>query len=324
MTIFNRLAFFIFIFSIIFNNISLSANEKKRIAVFNFDAKNAPKSYADIARDTLEINLHKSAAFVVLERSMIDLILKEQGLQMSGCTDTSCLVQVGKLLSADLVVVGSLSKIKTYTLSVKMVDISKGSIILAETEKAATEDDIEDAVKQIAGRLSGNVANRKEVIITDKGKDEKPLIKSEPSTRKGTYGFLSISFIVISAGLAGTGYYFDTKLKSTISDYNSLADRYHTTTDPNEAASLQNSMTSKKEDADKYEKTRNILYGAGIGTTILAVFFIYKYFTSKPVELASSGSNYMPVIPLIYTSGFNGYNQNKQENFYGAGLLIRF
>ncbi len=166
------------------------------------------------------------------------------------------------------------------------------------------------------------------VIVPDKVKDEKkeekPPVKSEPSISKKTYGYLSFSFVAISAGLAGSGYYFNMKLKDTISDYNSLADRYKSTSDPNEAASLRNSMSSKKEDADKYEKTRNILYGAGIGTAVLSIFFIYKYFAAKSPEVASSGNDFMPVIPLVYTSGFNVFNQNKNENFYGAGLLIRF
>ncbi len=108
----NRLMFIIFFLVIIFNSHNLFANDKKRIAVFDFDARNAPKSYADIARDTLEINLHNSNAFTVLERGFNNPLLKEQGLQMSGCTDTSCAVQIGKLLSADLVVVGSLSELQ--------------------------------------------------------------------------------------------------------------------------------------------------------------------------------------------------------------------
>ncbi|MBN2402293.1 MAG: hypothetical protein JXN64_07815 [Spirochaetes bacterium] len=324
MRLFHGLAFSIFIVIIIFNCFDLSAENKKRIAVFDFDAKNAPKAYADIARDTLEISLYKSGTFVVLERGLIDIILKEQGLQMSGCTDTSCVVQIGKLLSADLVAIGSLSKIKTYTLTVKIVDIAKGSIVLAESEKAETDDDIETAVKQIAGTLSGHLAGHKQIAALDKEKKEKSAIKDESFISKKSYGYLSLGLVSIAAGLAGTGYYFDTKLKDTISDYESLADRYSTTSDPNEAASLRNNMTSKKEDADKYEKTRNILYGAGIGTGVIALFFIYKYFTALPADSTSSKATYMPVIPIIYTSSFNSLCQNKQENFYGAGLLIRF
>ncbi|MBN2402290.1 MAG: hypothetical protein JXN64_07800, partial [Spirochaetes bacterium] len=141
-----------------------SALEKKKVAVLDFDAKNVSKTYADIAKDILEINLHNTGAFVVLERNQINLILQEQGLQISGCTDTTCAVQIGKFLSADLVVIGSLSKITTFTLSVKMVDIGKGSIILADTEKAETEDDIENSVKRLAMRFAEKIRGEKEKI----------------------------------------------------------------------------------------------------------------------------------------------------------------
>ena len=106
-----------------------ASDGRKRVAVLEFSEQNVPRTYADIARDVFEINLHKSNTYTILERSQINIILKEQGLQMTGCADTDCAVEIGKALTADYVVIGSIYKITTYTVSAKMVDISKGNII---------------------------------------------------------------------------------------------------------------------------------------------------------------------------------------------------
>ena len=123
-----------------------SSGQVKRVAILEITAKNAPAAYAEIARDILEVNIHKSGAFKVLERNQMKLVLKEQGFSMSGCTDTSCAVQIGKMLSADMVVTGTLFRIKNFTISLKFVDVTKGEIMIADSETAAGEDDIEGAI----------------------------------------------------------------------------------------------------------------------------------------------------------------------------------
>ena len=51
--------------------------------------------------------------FTVGERGEMDSILKEQGFQASGCTDIECAVKIGKLLSANKMLVGEIGKLGT-------------------------------------------------------------------------------------------------------------------------------------------------------------------------------------------------------------------
>ena len=86
--------------------------ERPKIAVLALEAKNIPVVYADIVRDILEVNLHKQGNFAVLERSQINLIMKEQKTTLNQCSETQCAVDYGKVLSADMVVVGSISRLR--------------------------------------------------------------------------------------------------------------------------------------------------------------------------------------------------------------------
>jgi hypothetical protein len=136
----------------------VSAEDKaKRVAILELEAKNAPKPYAEIIRDLLEVKLQKSRLFDVLERNQIKMILNEQKFQLNDCSDSICAVQIGKILYADFVIVGSLSKIAKYNLSVKIVDVKNGSIMLADTESAETDAELDKAAASIVDRISRDI-----------------------------------------------------------------------------------------------------------------------------------------------------------------------
>jgi hypothetical protein len=105
----------------------------------------------------LEVELHKAGRFDILERKQMGIMLKEQGLALTGCTDDSCAIQIGKLLSADMVVTGSLNKFGDYLLAVKVVDVRSGKIVLADYERAVPEDQLPDRVHKMAVRISSAI-----------------------------------------------------------------------------------------------------------------------------------------------------------------------
>ena len=66
-----------------------------------------------------------------MERAQMETILKEQGFAQSGaCDGSECAVEVGKLLSIDRMVVGSLGQIgSSWSLSLRAVDVSTGEVL---------------------------------------------------------------------------------------------------------------------------------------------------------------------------------------------------
>jgi len=65
--------------------------------------------------------------FTIIDVSQRENILSEIEFSSSGCTDESCMLEIGRLLAAEMIVVGSLSKIGSrYVLSSKLLETQTG------------------------------------------------------------------------------------------------------------------------------------------------------------------------------------------------------
>lgn len=84
-----------------------------------------------VVTDALSDALVKTGRVRVMERSQIESILQEQGFQQSGaCSGGECAVEVGKLLSIDKMVVGSLGKLgESYSFTIRLVNVETGEIL---------------------------------------------------------------------------------------------------------------------------------------------------------------------------------------------------
>jgi len=136
---------------------------KKRIAVFKFEDKTAHvyrwwtgQPVGEGMADMLTTALVKSGKYRVLERQEIEeVVLKEQALGQSGAVTPESAAKVGKLLGAELAIVGSVSEFgykemekggriggisvggkkmsSTVAIDVRFINTTTGEIITAET-----------------------------------------------------------------------------------------------------------------------------------------------------------------------------------------------
>jgi len=68
--------------------------------------------------------------FTLVERQAMGEILKEQGLQQSGCVSSECAVEVGAALGAELIIIGSISKVGTiFSVNARMLDVETSRIL---------------------------------------------------------------------------------------------------------------------------------------------------------------------------------------------------
>ena len=93
----------------LFINLTSHSAEKMRIAVLNLKADGVPERTARTVSDMLRAEFVNIGQFVVVERAQMDAILKEQGLQKTGCTDQECAVEIGKIMAARKILVGTVS-----------------------------------------------------------------------------------------------------------------------------------------------------------------------------------------------------------------------
>ena len=109
----------------------VKASERKNLAVFDFVARGVTKAEAAAITDRIRIEVARFEIYIVVERGMMEEILKEQAFQLSGaCSESSCLVEVGQLLAVHYIIGGSVSKVGSlFTIEARVVDVESGKIV---------------------------------------------------------------------------------------------------------------------------------------------------------------------------------------------------
>ncbi|HNR90652.1 MAG TPA: CsgG/HfaB family protein [Spirochaetota bacterium] len=129
------------------------AEDRVRLAVLDLSAVNVPEFYAATVRDRIEVSLYKSDKIDLLERNKVQLVLKEHNLMAGACRDESCAIQIGKFLSATHVIVGSVTHLDGYTVTIRVVDVTRGKIVYADSENVSSKEEIAKASVKLSGRI---------------------------------------------------------------------------------------------------------------------------------------------------------------------------
>ncbi len=114
------------------------AQTDSRVAMGVLDLESPTISAAElrVLSDRLRVELFNTGQFRIIERERIDAVLQEQGFQLSGCTATSCVVEIGELIGVRKMVAGSVGKVgDVYSLALRIIDVESGAI-----ERTAVQD----------------------------------------------------------------------------------------------------------------------------------------------------------------------------------------
>lgn len=108
------------------------------------------------ASNLFETALVQTDVFLVIEQNQIAEILEAQSFTLSGCTDESCAVEIGKLLAAEQIILGSFSKVGSgYIINAKIIDVTLGRNIQAEKVEFSSMDDLSKSMDLLAYKLAG-------------------------------------------------------------------------------------------------------------------------------------------------------------------------
>jgi TolB-like protein len=220
----------------------LANAEDQGLAVRDFIAAPADSNLARQFSDALTAEIVKLNRYKILERSQIATILEEQAFSNSGtCDQESCLVEMGKLLGVDLLVIGQLGRLdNSISINAKLLDIQTGEIKsnVFNLHKDSESRLISSAPKTISAELFGI----------------KPVTSAYKTPSLIATGVLSIV-------LFGTGIYFDRQIDPAIKKYRQA------TTTPN--------AISAREQIEGHELNRNLSY---VGSALLASGALSLYF----------------------------------------------
>jgi len=119
----------------------------KTIAIYGFEVigkKDDP--YAKYATEKITHEIVSGGELTVIERSRIDQILKEQSLSLTGAVDSGTAARIGKILSVDAVVIGTIHITGGNTEFIaRVIQSEKGIILASAAEKITAPSDTSES-----------------------------------------------------------------------------------------------------------------------------------------------------------------------------------
>jgi TolB-like protein len=101
---------------------------KTKVGVVNMNSSSI--NLSNYVIDSIIMYLVNSGNFVVIERSELDIIQKEQKYQISGEVSDETAVSIGKQLGTEMIITGSILPLgNNYSMSLKVTDIKTAQII---------------------------------------------------------------------------------------------------------------------------------------------------------------------------------------------------
>ncbi len=265
--------------------------EKQTLAVMEFGGS-ITKSESSVLTDKLINIMIQKGDYKLVERSMMEEILKEQGFQQSGCTDQECAITIGQLLGVQKMCMGSIGKIgSAYSITLRIVNVAT-----AEIQKTASYDfkgsiedvlyyGIEEAVKILFKdeiKVAEKEKSAKEKKIKEpKVKELKPLLTPEQKYEKRVKvkKILAITTTALAAGGAGASAFFWI-------DKQNWHDKYLDETNQGK----MNDYIASEENSRKFALVSTGVTGALVPTAV--VLWVMK--VKKPLE-----EKKISIIPII-------------------------
>ena len=165
----------------LFVNPASAEFKKTKIAVLDFQLQGGNHDSQDMGKIVAEwliTALVKEGRFDVIERRLLEKVLEEQKIGVSGLVDESSASRLGKVLGAKIVITGSVMEYQgVVEANARIIEVETSSIIAAESAKSTSAAKLEDLVFQMAEKiisdfpLEGYIVQREggEVLI-DLGK----------------------------------------------------------------------------------------------------------------------------------------------------------
>ena len=156
----------------------VTSQGKETLAVLDFTTEAVSRTEMTAIVEFLSAELFDTDKYIVIDVSQRETILNEMEFSMSGCSDDSCALEIGKMLSAEMIVTGNLSKVGSrYLMSVKMLETETSRTVGTANGKYNHLDDLIDGLESIAYKL----ASMEEEFEEPSVELEKAPLMSEPA-----------------------------------------------------------------------------------------------------------------------------------------------
>jgi TolB-like protein len=124
----------------------VSAKNKTTIAVVEFaDLEGNVTNFGRFLAEELITRLHETEKFKVIERQLLNQVIKEQKLTLSGIVDPKSAKQLGQVLGVDAIVSGSISDLgRTVRVNARLISTETGEIFAVAAKEFVKDQTIID------------------------------------------------------------------------------------------------------------------------------------------------------------------------------------
>ncbi len=159
--------------AILLVTVTAATADNPGLAVLDFKTVSAPPEVGVAVAEIIRTELVQAGNHKIIERGMLDQILAEQKLQMSGVVDPQTAATIGKLSGASMIITGSVVKLgEVYTVTARMIEVESGVVRAGEVAQGKGEGSIPDIAYQLAVKLVGGSKAYGEFLLSfEKGED---------------------------------------------------------------------------------------------------------------------------------------------------------
>jgi TolB-like protein len=149
----------IFSLLIIIFTYSHSIAQEKKIAIIDFQEIRVSNGIGKAVSEILMTKIVEFGNYDVVERALINKIMEEQQLQQTGIVDENTAIEIGKLIGASYIVIGSVVKTgELYTVNARIVSTETGITAIAKSISFHDESEIPNICNKIAYSLKSKTA----------------------------------------------------------------------------------------------------------------------------------------------------------------------
>ena len=139
---------------------SIADFQRTKIAVLDFELigeKPETIGMGSILSEWFTTSIVRSGRFDVIERAMLQKIVSEQKLTMTGSIDNNSAAELGKILGVNMIITGSVLKLQnSVDVNSRVFSVKSGSIIASENIRGDAGSDLHGLVDELTGKIIRN------------------------------------------------------------------------------------------------------------------------------------------------------------------------
>ena len=137
---------------------------KPTIVVIPFDVKGVPEEEADVLFEVFQSEFANTGKAKIVDRSSFEKIKKEHEFQSSDWSNADKVAEMGKALTASMVVTGQIMMFKSNLVTtIKLIDVNTTEIVSSVVERTSNTDILFDRIPSMAKTLAERIDSEKQV-----------------------------------------------------------------------------------------------------------------------------------------------------------------